>query len=614
MTSGGEFMHKLRGAQQSLFRPYASFNEEWLKTAEASLSQWLSQLSHWPFFSAPTWPFSFQNPTEALSQEALVQAVWQESVQHFYEQVQQDPVSYIQQQYAYWQDCVRLLEQWSSGQEFTDQALWPIHDRRLHQTQWEQWPPCRLSKYLYALTAYHLEQLLARVQRRVQHAKDYYQNRFFIKQIIYALSPANYWWSNPELVWQTYQSHGLNLWQAWQKSQHDAMQHNLLAYRYCDERVYQVGHQLAITKGVVVMENPLCQLLYYQPPSKQVYERPLLIIPPWINKYYILDLQPHNSLVNYLLAQGHSVLMLSWHNPQEADRHYDFEAYLNLGPLAALNWLQSHWHKDQINVLGYCIGGTLLACLLAYLAAHGQSQRIHSATFLTSLLDFSDPGEVGAFITEGSVSLVEQWSEAQGYLSGATMAAAFNSLRALDLLWVYWVDYYLKQQTPKALDFLYWNADQTNLPAAMVHFYLRQFYLANALAKGSMVLKDTLLNLSAIDRPQYFLAAKDDHIVPWTSVYQGSQLTGGSKRFVLTASGHIAGVVNPPVANKYQYWCNEDNPPDPSAWLAEANSHPGSWWVDFCAWLKPLAGQWTTPPVDVVSLEAAPGRYVLEKC
>jgi polyhydroxyalkanoate synthase len=384
-----------------------------------------------------------------------------------------------------------------------------------------------------------------------------------------------------------------------------------------DETAFELGRDLAVTPGAVVFRNRLMEVIQYAPSTRHVHARPLLIVPPWINKYYILDLRPENSLIRWAVAQGYTVFTVSWVNPGPELAAVGFEDYLREGTLPAIECVRSICDGAPVNAVGYCLGGTLLAATLAWLAARGESP-VASATLLTTLLDFGDPGELGVFLDDRQIQALERRMTRRGYLDGGEMALTFSLLRANDLIWSFYIHNYLLGHRAYAFDLLYWNADSTRMPAAMHSFYLRQMYLHNRLRQpDALSLAGERIDLGRIDVPTYFLSALDDHIAPWRSTYAGTGLPGGEVRFVLGESGHIAGVVNPPERGKYGFWVNEDVPTSPEAWLDGATRHPGSWWEDWNAWLRPRAGEsvkarspgsarW--PP-----LGDAPGTYVRQR-
>ena len=384
-----------------------------------------------------------------------------------------------------------------------------------------------------------------------------------------------------------------------------------------DERAFGVGTNLALTPGHVVYRNDLIELIQYAPATKKVHRRPLVIVPPCINKYYVLDLRPENSFVRYAVAAGHTVFMISWRNiPRELGR-LGWDDYLESGALAAIRVAREITGSGSVNALGFCVGGTLLACALGVLAARGD-RSVASATLLTTLLDFAEPGDIGVYITRESLAARQPALVAGARVQGSEIAAAFASLRANDLVWNYVVRNYLKGETPPPFDLLYWNGDSANLPGPMYAYYLANLYLDNQLCEpNALTMAGARIDLGRIDVPAYVLATRDDHIVPWRSAYRTTSLVGRRPTFVLGASGHIGGIINPPVPKRREYWVNDDAAGDAEAWLAGANSRPGSWWPHWSAWLAPHAGAWTAAPADAGSAahppqDAAPGRYVRE--
>jgi poly[(R)-3-hydroxyalkanoate] polymerase subunit PhaC len=436
---------------------------------------------------------------------------------------------------------------------------------------------------------------------------------FYLEQVIAALSPSNYPFTNPEVVRTTLATNADNLVQGMSQLAEDLGQSKgLLRISQTDLSAFEVGRDLAITPGKVIFQNDLIQLIQYSPTTEQVYQRPLIIAPPWINKFYILDLKPEKSLVKYAVDQGFTVFMISWVNPDAALARKTFEDYMHEGILAAVEAVNRQLGLHHVNMLGYCVGGTLLASTLAYMTAKGDD-RIASATFLTAQVDFSEAGDLLVFIDDAQLSSLEEMMAENGYLDGSRMAAVFNMLRPRDLIWPYVVNNYLLGKKPFPFDLLFWNADSTRLPAANHAFYLREFYHENRMSKGEMELGGVRLDLSKIKIPIYELFTREDHIAPALSVYRGSKLFGGPVRHVMAGSGHIAGVVNPPAKRKYQYWTGE--PADTlQSWIANATETPGSWWPDWSAWLAAHSGEKIDardPAAGPLKpIEDAPGSYV----
>ncbi|HUY67711.1 MAG TPA: alpha/beta fold hydrolase, partial [Alphaproteobacteria bacterium] len=377
---------------------------------------------------------------------------------------------------------------------------------------------------------------------------------------------------------------------------------------------FKVGRNLATTKGKVVFQNELIQLIQYAPLTPNARRVPLLIMPPWINKYYILDLGEKKSFIRYLVEQGFTVFCISWVNPDARHADMNFEDYMELGALAAMREVKRATGEDQINVLGYCIGGTLLATALAYLKAAPRADlpAVTSATFLVTLTDFSDPGDLGVFMDEAQIVAIEERMKKQGYLEAEAMATTFNMLRANELIWSFVINNYMLGKEPFPFDILYWNADSTNLAAAMESFYLRKMYLQNKLVQpGGVSMKGVPIDLRVIDTPAFLLSTREDHIAPWRATYAATQLYKGPVTFVLSGSGHIAGVVNPPAAKKYSYFTKDGTcPPQPDDWLKNAVAHDGSWWPEWTVWLASFSGD-QIPARDVKDgIEDAPGSYV----
>jgi polyhydroxyalkanoate synthase len=384
--------------------------------------------------------------------------------------------------------------------------------------------------------------------------------------------------------------------------------------RMTDESAFKLGINIATTPGTVVFQNDLIQLIQYYPANGPVFRRPLLIIPPWINKYYILDLRDKNSFVKWAVEQGHTVFMISWVNPDETLADRRFEDYLVEGTLAALDAIEKAAGEREVNAIGYCLGGTLLACTLGYLAAK-RDERIASGTFFASMIDFEEAGELEVFIDEKQVAALEKRMQERGYLEGSEMATTFNMLRANDLIWSFVVNNYLLGRDPFPFDLLYWNSDSTRMPAAMHSYYLRNLYMKNLLAKpGGIELGGVAIDLGRVRTPLYFVSTVEDHIAPWQSTFAGAKLFSGPVRFVLGGSGHIAGIVNPPVAGKYSYWTHPKLPDDPEKWLKGASQHPGSWWPDWAGWIAQHGGGKVAARIPgkgrLKAIEDAPGTYV----
>ena len=445
-------------------------------------------------------------------------------------------------------------------------------------------------------------------------ARSKAQWQFALRQVLDALSPANCLATNPEALELAVQTNGTSLAEGMRLFLQDMANGRI---SMTDDTAFEVGRNVATTPGSVVFENELMQLIQYAPTTAKVHKRPLLIVPPCINKFYILDLQPDNSLVAYAVAQGHTVFLVSWRNVSADQGHLGWDDYLELGVMAAIEAARDVSGADRVNTLGFCVGGTLLACALAVLAARGE-HKVSSVTLLTTMLDFHDTGEIGLLVDRGMVAKREADIGRGGLLQGRELAQVFASLRANDLIWPYVVNGYLKGKAPPTFDLLFWNGDDTNLPGPMFCWYLRNAYLENKLREpGSTVQCGEAVDFGAIEVPAFLYASRDDHIVPWRTAYASTRLLGGDTTFVLGASGHIAGVINPPARNKRNHWVG-DIDIEPQHWLDAAQSVPGSWWPAWTEWLAGHAGVQVSAPKKAGArkfpvIEPAPGRYVKEK-
>ena len=435
---------------------------------------------------------------------------------------------------------------------------------------------------------------------------------FFIRQATAAMAPSNMLMGNPRALKALFDTDGASVQRGFSQLQEDFDKGNgRISVTQSDGDAFEPGRNLAVTPGEVVLKNTLIELIRYFPTTKTVKASPILIFPPWINKYYVLDLTPANSLVAWLRDQGFTVYMVSWRSADEESKDFNWDDYLKLGARASLDWIHAE-HQAPVNVAGYCVGGALASILAARLADDGD-KRLASLTLLAAQTDFSEPGDLGLFVDDASIGGIEQLiTEAGGVMPGEAMRDAFNLLRPEDLIWRYVEDRYLLGNEAKAFDLLYWNSDQTNLPGPLHTTSLRRLYLENALASGSFVVEGQPIDLRSIKIPVFIHAAKKDHISPFQSVYKGVKLFSGDVAFVLADSGHIAGVVNPPAANKYRYWTSDILPPSADGWMAYAKEHPGSWWPLWSDWLKTRSGKDTKPPAALPNAKPAPGSYVLE--
>ncbi len=517
-----------------------------------------------------------------------------------------------------WTDYARL---WQSGwMKALGMDARPVAEAA--QGDWrfkdQDWSANFLFDYIkqsYLIAARHIQEAVSQVAGLPPESER--KVAFFTRQYVDALAPSNFLLTNPEVLRETLASGGQNLVRGLNNLLSDIEKGGgKLRISMTDENAFQLGKNVATTPGKVVFQNDLMQLIQYQPMTREVYKRPLVIIPPWINKYYILDLREKNSFIRWAVQQGHTVFVLSWVNPDARLAQKGFEDYMLEGPLAALEAVEQATGERTVNFIGYCLGGTLLGATLATLTAR-KDERVRSATYFVSLLDFSLPGELGVFIDEEQVANLERKMNERGYLEGSEMAGTFNLLRANDLVWSFVVNNYLLGKDPFPFDLLYWNADSTRMPARMHSFYLRNMYIKNLLGMpGGIELAGQAIDLSRVKTPSYFISTVEDHIAPWKGTYRGARYLGGIVRFVLGGSGHIAGIVNPPAAKKYQYWTNDKFPPTSDEWFAGATQRPGSWWDDWRTWIDRMNGAEKVParaPGDgkLKPIEDAPGSYAM---
>ncbi len=530
-----------------------------------------------------------------------------------------DPVKMMQAQMSLWQDYMNLWQSTTRRMlgEDAEPTIAPQEgDRRFKHESWDENQVFDFIKQSYLLSARWMQSTVSDVEG--MDDKTSKKVDFYTRQFVDAMAPSNFVMTNPEVLEATLESRGENLVKGLENLLGDLERGDgKLSISMTDTEAFELGKNIALTPGKVVYQNDLIQLIQFEPTTKQVHKRPLLIIPPWINKYYILDLREKNSYVKWAVSQGFTVFIVSWVNPDAELAQKSFEDYMVEGPLAALDAMEKATGEKDANVVGYCLGGTLLACTLSYMEAK-KDKRIKSATFLTTMTDFTEAGELGVFIDEEQLTALEDKMNKTGYLEGAHMATTFNMLRANDLIWSFVVNNYLLGKDPFPFDLLYWNSDSTRMPAAMHSFYLRNMYQENLLVQpGGIELKGVPIDLTKVKTPAFILATKEDHIAPWASTYAATQLFSGPVRFALAASGHIAGVVNPPASGKYNYWTNAKNPKDPESWLQGATEHPGSWWPEWAKWVGKHSGEKVparTPGDGKLKvIEDAPGSYVAVK-
>ncbi|HTC08619.1 MAG TPA: class I poly(R)-hydroxyalkanoic acid synthase [Acetobacteraceae bacterium] len=527
-----------------------------------------------------------------------------------------NPAHLVQAQIGFWQDYMTLWQNTARrmmGIEAAPVIDAPSTDRRFKDDAWRENEVFDFIKQSYLLSARYVQDVVRQVDG--MDPKTAQKVDFYARQFTDAMSPSNFLLTNPEVLRKTAETGGENLLKGLNNLLGDLERgKGQLHIKMTDTDAFQVGGNIGVSPGKVVYQNDLMQLIQYTPATDKVLKRPLLIGPPWINKFYILDLRPRNSFVRWAVSQGHTVFVISWVNPDSKLAEKGFEDYMIEGYLAALDAIEAATGEREVNAIGYCLGGTLLGATLAYMAANGDD-RIKSATFFVSMMDFAEAGELGVFIDEEQLKSLEEKMNKRGYLEGSEMATTFNMLRANDLIWSFVVNNYLLGNEPFPFDLLYWNSDSTRMPAKMHSFYLRKMYQENLLAKqGGISLNGVPIDLGKIKTPAYFLSTREDHIAPWKSTYRGTQLLGGKKRFVLAASGHIAGVVNPPEGGKYSHWVNTALPGDPEAWFHGATEIAGSWWPDWQRWVIALGKEQVParPPGDgkLTQIEDAPGSYV----
>jgi len=532
----------------------------------------------------------------------LARAIWSDP-----SKLAEATVNYWTDQQAIWQSAMSRL----MGGEAMPVPELPNGGKRFAHKEWSDNALYECLKNSYLLTAGFLQDQV--MQADEMDKLDQRKAAFLVRNAVEALNPANFFALNPEVLEATQAENGANLVRGLKMLLEDVTRgKGKLLIRQTDMDAFEVGRNMAVTPGKVIWQNSIAQLIQYAPSTETVGARPFLFVPPWINKYYVVDLNPKKSLMRWLVEQGHTVFIISWVNPDKRQADETWDSYLQT-VMEIIDVVQAETGEDKVNLGSYCIGGTLAGTLLAYMGKTGDT-RVGSATFFTAQLDFEDAGELQVFVDEKTLTMVDHQMD-QGYFPADTMASAFNSLRANDLIWGYIVNNYMLGKDPFPFDLLYWNSDSTAMPAHVHHYYLEQFYIHNALAKGTLQVLNTPIELADITVPVYHVAAREDHIAPANSVYRGAQMMTGSKvRFVLAGSGHIAGVVNPPAAEKYQYWTTQKlAAPDVETWRAKAKEVAGSWWPDWSKWLHAQDRRKVdarVPGANSTVLEDAPGSYV----
>jgi polyhydroxyalkanoate synthase len=528
-----------------------------------------------------------------------------------------DPTRMVQAQVSMWNDYMKLwqrtAERFLHGKPAEPVIAAAKGDKRFKDAAWEDNTLFDFIKQSYLLSARFMQETVKEVEGLDD--KTAKKVDFYTRQFVDAMAPSNFVLTNPEVLRATIDSRGENLIKGLNNMLDDLERgKGQLAVKMTDLDAFKLGENIALTPGKVVFQNELMQLLQYTPTTEKVHRRPLLIMPPWINKFYILDLKPTNSFIRWAVEQGHTVFVISWVNPDEHLAQKGFEDYMDLGPLAALDAIEQATGEREANVIGYCIGGTLLATTLAYMAKRGD-HRFTSATYFATMVDFTESGELSVFIDEEQIQAIESKMAQHGYLEGSDMATTFNMLRANDLIWSFVVNNYLLGKEPFPFDLLFWNSDATRMPSAMHSFYLRNMYQQNRLIRpGGISIHNVPIHLAQIETPTFILATKEDHIAPWKSSYSATQFYKGPVKFCLSGSGHIAGVVNPPAAKKYAYWLNPKLPKNPETWFKGAKETAGSWWPEWDKWVGKFAGGEVPARQPgagkLKATEDAPGSYV----
>jgi poly[(R)-3-hydroxyalkanoate] polymerase subunit PhaC len=532
------------------------------------------------------------------------------------QQLASNPEKLMQANLDLWQQHMKLWQHAADrmlGKKTEPVATPEKGDRRFKSKEWEENEVFDIIRQSYLITSRWLMKTMSNIENLSE--EDALKVRFHTQQLADALSPSNFLMTNPEVIRETVESGGQNLIRGMRNLQRDlAAGDGKLKITMADQNAYEIGKNIATTPGKVIYQNDVMQLLQYEPTTSMVFRRPLLIIPPWINKYYILDLQPENSFVRWAVDKGYTVFLVSWANPDEKSGEKTMDDYLREGILQPLDAIERATGEREVTAIGYCIGGTLLSAVLALMATKGDD-RIKATTFFATQVDFSEGGDLRVFIDEQQLDALDEKMKEKGYLEGDQMYSAFNLLRANDLIWTFYVDNYLLGKAPMQFDLLYWNSDTTRMPRKLHMFYLREMYLKNNLAKpNGITLGGVPIDLGKVTVPIYLQSSKEDHIAPYNSVFKAKSLFSGPVRFMLAGSGHIAGVINPPNAHKYNYWMNEAQPTDLDDWIAGAEYHPGSWWGDWHSWLQQYSGELVEARVPgsgaLPVIEDAPGSYV----
>ncbi|MEZ8632381.1 class I poly(R)-hydroxyalkanoic acid synthase [Vibrio lentus] len=563
------------------------------------------------------WWENFEQNKEA-AQSPLNKAMQElnfDDASKIFEQAANQPAALLQLQSQWWEQQLQIWQNAALMGNTESVITEDRGDKRFIDDAWKNDPFYSFIKQSYLLFSKSYIDTINSIEGIDEKTKE--RVAFFSRQAINAMSPSNFIATNPELMKLTLERNGENLLDGLEQLQADVeASADILKIRMTNNNAFRLGVDVANTEGDVVFQNDLFELIQYHPKTPQVNATPLLIVPPFINKYYILDLREKNSIVRWLLEQGHSVFMMSWRNPGEAQKDQEFGDYVTEGVVKAVTAIEDITGKEQINAAGYCIGGTVLASTVAYYAAKRMKKRIKTATFFTTLLDFSQPGEVGAYINETIIDAIEKQNDAKGYMDGRSLSVTFSLLRENSLYWNYYIDNYLKGSSPMEFDLLYWNSDSTNVAAKCHNFLLRELYLENKLVQDKGVkVGGVWIDLNKIKIPSYFISAKEDHIALWQGTYRGALNTGGNKTFVLGESGHIAGIVNHPEKKKYGYWLNDNLDDSADEWLNNASHNEGSWWTHWDQWLQGFEADEKIKPFNQGSelhpvIGKAPGNYV----
>lgn len=543
-----------------------------------------------------------------------------EAYVEFMKQLMANPQKLMEMQMQFWEDWMELWQESTirfMGGEGKELFTPEKGDKRFKSPLWEQSAMFDFIKQSYLLTSRWLENVVHNTEGLDDDTRK--KIDFSTKQFINAMAPTNFVLTNPDVLQETLDTQGENLLRGLENLIEDLERgHGQLRISTTDYDAFEVGKNIGTTEGKVIYQNDLMQLIQYEAKTDKVFKRPLLIVPPWINKFYILDLQPENSLIKWLVEQGHTVFTISWVNPNRELAQKRFEDYMEEGVFDAMTQVKEITGEDDVNMIGYCLGGTLLAATLAWMAAKKQEKQIASATFLTTLIDFEKSGDMKLFMDNAQIEMLDKQMAEHGFLDADYMRRTFSYLRANDMIWSFVINNYLMGREPFPFDLLYWNDDATNMPAAMHSFYLRKCYRDNLLVvPGGVTMNGVDIDMTKVETPCFFLSTKEDHIAPWQATYAGRKLMKGKTTFTLAASGHVAGVINPPVKNKYCYWTSDKNPDSAEDWFSGAKSHDGSWWPHWQKWITDYAGEKvparTSGGGKLKPIEDAPGSYVKMK-